>query len=286
MGNLIREPMSEVVATIERLDHFGITPEDFKEVRSDDATARAIVEAWHEVMKNRFANEEVASTFTYPDEYQLASIEAQVRTLLAIPAFKDLDVSWALEQGQAWYDGLGMPDWAEGPLVYVWHERFGGYNALLELVLSAIADSRTFHNYRQGALGEKHLRQSERSRNAENAIKASQPGDVIIVPSQAGIRYRGRSVRRARVLYETGEFGLGAVAEGCRALTHPKRFVRWEQLHVDCGGDEFAPHADGVFCGAPYFRFDDDEVEFDSSDVGLFDGLYGSASGFVPQQQS
>ena len=64
MGNLIREPMSEVVATIERLDHFGITLEDFKEVRSDDVTARAVVEAWHEVMKNRFANEEVASTFT------------------------------------------------------------------------------------------------------------------------------------------------------------------------------------------------------------------------------
>lgn len=285
MGSLITgQSYSEVTATLERLDHFGITPEHFKEVRSDDAIAKVVAEAWHAAMKNRYVNEEVESTFTYPDEYQLQPIEAQIKALLAISAFKDLDASWALENGQAWYDGLQLPEWVEGPLVYVWHERFGGYHALLELVLSAIAESRIFHNYNQGELGEKYLRQSERSVNAEQAIKANQPGDVIIVLSQAGIRYRGNSARCARVLYDTDEFGLGAVAEGCRALSHPKRFVRWEQLHVDCGGDEYALVVDGDFCFAPCFSFDASEVGFGTRRVDYADGHFGSSSALVPQQ--
>lgn len=284
MGNLIKkQSYSEVTATLERLDRFGITPEHFKEIRSDDATAKVVAEAWHEAMKSRFADEEVKSTFTYPDEYQLQSVKAQIKALLAIPAFKDLDVFWALEHGQAWFDGLQLPEWVEGPLVYVWHERLGGYHALLELVLSAIAESRTFRNFRQGTLGENYLRQSERSRSAEVDMKAHQPGDLIIVPNQAGIRWRGKSNRRARVLYDTDEFGLGAVAEGCRALSHPKRFVRWEQLHVDCGGDEYAPSADGDFCRAPCFGFGGG-VEFGTFDVGSASEVYGSASAFLPQQ--
>lgn len=249
------------------------------------AVAEVIVAKTRELsLSNQFADEEVESMFTYPDEYQLQPIEAQIKALLAISAFKDLDASWALENGQAWYDGLQLPEWVEGPLVYVWHERFGGYHALLELVLSAIAESLTFHNYRQGKLGEKYLRQSERSVNAELAIKANQPGDVIIVPNQAGIRFRGKSARRACVLYNTDEFGLGAVAESCRALSHPKRFVRWEQLHVDCGGDEYAPLADGDFCHAPYLVFCGGGVEFDTFRVGHADVHYGSSSALVPQQ--
>lgn len=233
---------------------------------------------------NQFADEEVGSSYTYPSEYTgLKDVRKQVEALLAIPAFAGLDAAWALEHGQAWYDALALPDWIEGPLVYVWHGSLGGYHAALEAVLSAIATSRNFSNYREGQLTPDRLRQNARTAETEKALKTVQPGDLIVVPSQAGLRHRGRSVRRAREVFASNEFGLGAEAEGCRALTHPERFVRWDQLHVDCAGDEFRPGAGGGFSYAPCFRFHDGKVEFDARRFDAARGHYGSASGFLPQ---
>ena len=284
MGSLLKTAYSEVTATLERLDHFGATADDLREIRSNDNAAKAVVEAIQAITGNRYANEGVESSFTYPSDYTgHKSIREQVEALLAIPAFNDLDAIWVLDKGQAWYDELSLPDWVEGPLVYVWHEALGGYHATLEQVLKAIADSRTFYNYRTGQLTPSRLRQHARTVKMEKVIKAGQPGDLIIVPSQAGLRHRGRSVRRARVRFYEHEFGLGSVAEGCRVLSHPGRFIRWEQLQVDCAGDEFAPDAVGDFSSAPYLNFSGGRVRFDAGDVDLPDDHFGSASGFLPQ---
>jgi hypothetical protein len=66
-------------------------------------------------------------------------------------------------------------------------------------------------------------------------------------------------------------------------LTHPEREVQWEQLHVDCAGDEFAPDADGDFSDAPIFGFDGGKVKFYADWFGNAHGSYGSASAFVSQ---
>ncbi len=79
------------------------------------------------------------------------------------------------------------------------------------------------------------------------------------------------------------EFGLGSLAVGSMLLTHPERLVRWEQLHIDCPGDEFAPGADGRFDHAPVFDFDGSRVGFGASQVSIVNEDYGSASGFLPQ---
>jgi hypothetical protein len=79
------------------------------------------------------------------------------------------------------------------------------------------------------------------------------------------------------------EFGLGAFAIGIMLLTHPEREVQWEQLHIDCAGDEFAPDADGDFSCAPLFFFDDGEVKFNARWFAHAYELYGSASAFVSQ---
>ena len=79
------------------------------------------------------------------------------------------------------------------------------------------------------------------------------------------------------------EFGLGAFAIGIMLLTHPEREVQWEQLHVDCAGDEFAPDAGGVFSVAPIFRFHVGEVEFGADWFDRADENCGSASAFVSQ---
>jgi len=231
-------------------------------------------------VSDRYANQQVASKYIYPPEYHLKSIQEQIEALLAFSTFKSLDAEWAGNFGQAWYDGLILPDWIEGPLVYVWHEVLGGYHAALDLVLSEISNSpRSFYNYREGELDPAHLRQSMRTVEKERAIKAQQPGDFIIVPNQAGFRHRGRSVLRGREVFIRDEFGLGAVAEGCRALSHPDRYVRWEQLHTDCAGDEFRSAASGEFGKAPLFGFDV-RLKFGSGCVVSAFVLYGSSSGF------
>jgi hypothetical protein len=285
MGSLLRTPHSEVTATLERLEHFGATADDLREIRSNDEAARATVEAIQTITGNLYISEEVESNFTYPPEYTGPKpIRAQVEALLAIPAFKDLDTTWALEEGQKWYDGLSLPEWIEGPLVYVWHEALGGYHTALNLALEAIGSSRKLHNYRKGQMmTSDHLRQHEKTVLAERALKEQQPGGFIIVPSQAGLRWRGKSIRRTLVRFEEGEFGLGALTECCRAITHPERFVRWEQLHVDCPGDEFAPDAGGAFSRAFYLSFLDGRVEFVTVLVDKPHAYFGSASGFLSQ---
>jgi len=44
MGNLLKTPFSELVATVERLDHEGVTQEELKLIRSDDAVAASVKE--------------------------------------------------------------------------------------------------------------------------------------------------------------------------------------------------------------------------------------------------
>lgn len=234
-------------------------------------------------VSDRYADQVVKSTYVYPPEYRgPKSIRTQVEGLLT--HFPNLNAAWALDHGQAWYDGIkpGLPKWIEGPLVYVWWEVFGGYNVALQQVLGRIAASRTFYNYRVGAIGPEHLRQVERTVRMEKVLKALQPGDLIIVPNQAGLKHRGESVLRARELFLAKEFGLGSVAEGCRALTHPERYVRWKQLHTDLAGDEHSPGADGEFSMAPALSFDCGEVEF-TVHVSHPYPNYGSSSAFLPQ---
>ena len=76
---------------------------------------------------------------------------------------------------------------------------------------------------------------------------------------------------------------LGACAIGIMVLPHPERLVQWEQLHVDCAGDEFASDADGDFSYAPLFRFDGGKVEFGAYWYDNAYGHYGSASAFLPR---
>jgi len=66
-------------------------------------------------------------------------------------------------------------------------------------------------------------------------------------------------------------------------LSHPERLVRWEQLRIDCPGDEYSPDAGGRFDRAPIFYFHGGEVMFNAYWVNDANEVYGSASGFVSQ---
>jgi hypothetical protein len=110
-----------------------------------------------------------------------------------------------------------------------------------------------------------------------------QKGDFLLIAGQFGLTHRGRSVRRVRVVYAPHEFGLGSFIVGCMLIAHPEREVQWEQLHVDCAGDEFAPGIDGDFSRASYFCFRGGELGFAAPWFGRAYQGCGSASGFLPQ---
>ena len=114
-------------------------------------------------------------------------------------------------------------------------------------------------------------------------IGEKQKGDFLLIPAQLGLTHRGRSVRRVRMVYAPHEFGLGSFIAGCMILSHPKRLVQWEQLHIYCPGDEYSPNAGGRFDSAPIFFFNVGRVRFDALWVSSAYGNYGSASGVVSQ---
>lgn len=227
---------------------------------------------------NQFADEEVDSNFTYPPEYRdVKGIAEQINILCEL----FLGLGFVDEKVTA----LPLPKHAEGWFAIPrWQNIAPTYDEALEKVLALIASRRTFYSYRQGKLAAKYLRQHARTEKMLRQIGDQQKDfDILVVAAQFGLRFRGKSVRRGRVLFEKNEFGLGAFAIGIMLLTHPERLVRWEQLHVDCAGDEYSPEADGGFVCAPLFRFGDGEVEFNTDWSDNAYAGYGSASGFLAQ---
>ena len=239
-------------------------------------------------LTDQYKDEVVSSDYTYPSEYKPKSIEEKIKAAADIFG---LDPKSALELAKNLPE---LPNHAEAwfaipKLEAVAKKHFPSitdpaeqYCEAVNMVLEKLADSRGFYNYRKGQITSAQLRQSARTAEALSEMGESQSGDILIVAAQFGMRHRGKSVRRARETFSGNEFGLGAFAMGCMALVHPERYVKWEQLHTDCAGDEFAPDADGAFSRAPIFVFFD-ELEFGTSDVSDAADCYGSVSGFLPQ---
>jgi hypothetical protein len=221
-----------------------------------------------------FANEEVKSNYGYPSGYAVKPVCEQLvelskhfnglNTSSVLACFKELPV---------------LPAGAEGWFaVPRWEKVASSYNEAVEKVIDLIGKTHTF------ALGPKYLRLSERTAVALQMIGEKQKGDFLLIPAQIGLTHRGRSVQRVReIIGNSNEFGLGSFLAGCVILSHPERLVQWEQLHIDCPGDEYAPVVDGRFGDAPVFYFDDGKVEFNAHWIYRARERYGSASGFVSQ---
>lgn len=225
---------------------------------------------------NQFAEENVRSNYVYPENYKVKGIVEQVNILRKL--FPWLGLADERLPAQP------LPSDAEGWFAIPKWERFAPtYGEAVERALAIIASQRKFYNYREGQFGPTYLRQHAKTKKMFQCVGDEQKNhDILVVPAQFGFRHRGRSVRRAREAFTGNEFGLGAFAIGIMVLTHSERFVQWEQLHVDCAGDEFALVA-GNFSHAPFFDFDNGKVRFFSHWFGNAHGHYGSASAFLPK---
>lgn len=276
----------EKVAVEQLVDELGLdSPGSQRVIEHGDEFAEAIRIAVIASLKNlsvsnKFKDEEVESSYGYLSGYKPKGITEQtncLRQLFPGIGFANEKVA----EGQ-------LPKNAEGWFaIPKWQTVAPTYGEAVQKVLDMIKQTRNgaFHNYREGQLGPDRLRQSAKTAAVFQKLGDEQKDyDILVVPTQFGLRHRGRSVRRAREVFMANEFGLGAFTIGIMLLTHPERLMHYDALWVDCVGDEFDDPDPAVrFDHAPCFRFNDDRVEFDMSWFGLARGGYGSASGFVPQ---
>jgi hypothetical protein len=232
-------------------------------------------------VSDKFKDEEVESNYGYLSGYKPKGITEQTNRLRELfPG-----IGYANEK----LAEATLPPNAEGWFAIPrWEKIAPTYNEAVQKVLDLIKQTRDgkFYNYREGQLGPKQLRQHARTVSAFQKLGDEQKdNDILVVPAQFGLRHRGRSVRRAHEVMQSNEFGLGAFAIGIMLLTHPERLAHYDDLYVDCAGDEFDdPDADVRFGHAPVFRFYVGWVRFGADWFGIADGYYGSASAFVPQQ--
>jgi len=230
----------------------------------------------------KFVNEEVVSNYGYPVGFRVKDISKQVAILREF--FPDIGYTDESIASQP------LPKGAEGLFAIPKWEKIGRtYNEAVQIVLAALeknASTRKFCNYLEGKLGPEYLRQCEgtiQMWKIIDDIDEQQKDDILIVPAQFGLKHRGRSVRRAREVFTANEFGLGAFQVGCMLLTHPERLEKWDDLSIDCAGDEYAPTANGRFYETPNFLSDVDKLRFNTGWDVISSDMFGSASGFIPK---
>lgn len=237
-------------------------------------------------VSDRFKDEEVQSNYGYLSGYSKpAEITDQIDILRS--HWPSLNPDPALRYYREAYPTFQLPGWVEGPFVIIRPGFFSDkYGEELMEVLKALAKDRQgkFYNYRESRLGPEYLHQRERTLTMLRILREQQSGsDILISSAQFGIRHRGRSVRRAREVFVTREYGKGAKDIGTMLLTNPIRLQHYDDLWIDCAGDEFAPGAGGVFACAPFFCFHGGGVGFSPSWVSSADVHDGSVSGFLQQ---
>ena len=248
-------------------------------VRIREATILAIAEL---SVSDRYADEEERSSYTYPNEYDGPKpIEEQIK---AIAEIFSLDPMQALEYAKHLPE---LPAGAEGWFaIPKWQTIAPTYAEAVHKVLDAIKQARNgkFYNYRDGQIVNERLRQSVKTEAVfQKLCEEQKDHDILVVAAQFGLRHRGRSVRRAREVMQANECGLGAFAVGIMLLTHSKRLSHYDDLWIDCVGDEYSPGAGDRFDFAPRFSFRDGGVRFDARWVDDARDFYGSVSAFLPQ---
>lgn len=231
-------------------------------------------------ISNQFADEEVPSEYGYLSGYNsgVKPITEQTERLRELlPGIGCADINLA-EQA--------LPENAEGYFAIPrWQKVAPTYGEALEKVLDLLASTRKFINYRKCQLGPNYLRLIKKTAEAFEAYGKEQDSfaNILVIPAQFGLRHVGRSVRRARAVMSRHEFGLDPFTIGIMLLTHPGRFMYYDDLWIHCAGAEYSPDGDGFFSKALLFRFRGDRVEFGVCSVSDVGDHYSSASGFRPQ---
>lgn len=229
-------------------------------------------------LNNQFANEEVQSSYAYPENYKVKEITEQVSTLRQLfPELKDATFNESITTRP-------LPPNAEGWFAIPrWQAFAPTYGEAVEKVFAVIASKREFYNCRNGELGAEYLRQNAETVKMFQKLGDEQKGnDILVVPAQFGLYYGGRSVlRKRRQVFASKEFGLGAFAIGNMLLTHPERESCHDQLDIECTGNEFSEDANGYFLVKPTFYVVNGCLRFAASSQDETGNEYGLTSAFA-----
>lgn len=264
----------------------GLPEDDAQYLNENPEFPAALLEVMKRLsVSNQFADEERVSTYGYLSGYT-----------------KPKDIAWQSNRLRELFPGIGFHDEkattmavAEGDeglfVIPVWQSfaklhKVTTYADVVRIVHAKLKDTRKgkFYNYRENEMTPANLRETARKVEVMGTIAESQKGfDLLVVSAQFGIVHRGRSVRRARVVIGGKGSGLGAFEIGIMLLLHPERLQHYDDLWIDCAGDEFKPSGEREFSSAPYFYFHGGELEFDTGRVGPANEHCGSASVSLPQ---
>lgn len=264
------------LAAIERLDRQSAQAVLDEEDKLNSEIATAVEEIIHNhTVSKKYEDEEVGSDRGYPPIYRVRPLETQVTELRnAFPklgACKEKLGRLPLPEGaEAWF---AIPRW---------QALASTYSEAVENVLEILGKKRRIANRIAERMGEKYLRQTERSRLAETILADQQQGcDILVVGAQFGMLHRGSSARRTRASLAGNEFCLGVFAIACMLLTHRERLSDGDSLMLDCGGDEYSPRADYTFDRVPLFDFDIAGIEFSIFYEDRARNLWGTPTGFL-----
>jgi len=289
--------MSKTLITPDkRKQIFRLLKDELNKSTLDDLEAQLVIERGDELQdglrkfliglssSSCYENEEVASTCGYSTTELFSystpkSIAIQVERLREFfPGLGTVDESIATRD---------LPINAEGYFAIPrWEIIASTYGEAVQEVLDLFKwnrDSR-FHNDCEDQLGLQYLRQNSCTMVKFEQLSEQQTGhDILVFPAQFGILHRGKSVRRAREVMPSNEFSLNAFSIAIMLLIHPERLHHYNDLSINCAGDECSSDADGYFDKAPWFNFDAGWVNFSADDVDNVTEDYGSASAFLSQ---
>lgn len=231
-----------------------------------------------------YANEALESTYGYPEGWHPKSVPDQLAVLQQIEEFRALDASQVNKMAEIIKDFFKLPEGADGLFVIPKPSKVAcSYNDATVLMTKLMAQSREdWFNYQEGELGPKYLRLTGRTQRAIAKLEKETPGDFLVIPVQTGLRHRGRSVRRARVMFSSNEFGLGPYAVSTILLVNPERLQKDGDLSIYCAGCEYFSSVSNLFDSCPCFFWGVGRPEF--SCIGASGHSHrdcGSASGFL-----
>jgi hypothetical protein len=277
LQEFLGDAMQEVYRTaIEQLDRQSAqTVLEMNRKLKTEVTERVVEIIQRNTVSDKYKDEEVGSHRVYPSTYYARPVEAQVTELRKL--FPSLGA--CQERLSRKPLPMGAEAWFAIPR---WQSLASTYCEAVEMMLAVLASRRRFSNRIIGKLGDKFLRQSERSKLAEKILAEQQEGnEFLVVGAQAGMLHRGSSARRTRVAMASNEFGLGVFAFGCMLLTHPERLSNGETLMIDCSGDEYSVRADSTFDRVPLFDYDLAGIEFSIFYEDRARNLWGTPTGFL-----
>ena len=239
-----------------------------------------LIPIFQKLGKLPYANEEMKSIFGYPKGWKLRDISEQLTILQKIKEFKALNARHVIRVVEYPSD---VPKGADGWIVIPKPSRIAdSYNEAVVLMTELMAKNRDdWYNCRESKLGPEYLWLTEKTKQVIVILEKETPGDYLVIPVQTGLCHRGRSIRRARVMFADGEFGLGPYEVGIILLTHPERLRKSEDLGIACAGCEYSPVARGKLSEGLYFNWHRGELSFDNYGIGYSFRILGSASGFV-----